>query len=81
LPNLTNVYEWHFKDITCIKNPKIYKDFKQACKEELEAFWYRSIFEKMNRNSIKKLSIRYCWVFDIKSNGWKKAHLVAKEFS
>ena len=81
LPNLTNVYEWHFKDIACIKDPKVCKDFEQACKEELEALWHTGTFKKVDRYSIKKLSIRCYWVFDVKSYGWKKARLVAKRFS
>jgi len=80
-PNLTNVHEWHFKDITYIKDPKVRKDFKQACKEELEALWHRGTFEKVDRHSIKKLAIRCHWIFDVKSDGCKKACLVAKGFS
>ena len=81
LPNLTNVHEWHFKDIAYIKDPKVCKDFEQACKEELETLWHRGTFEKVDRCSIKKLSIRCYWVFDVKSDGQKKAYLVTKGFS
>ena len=81
LSNLTNVHEWYFKDIACIKDPKDRKDFKQAYKEELETFWHRGTFEKVDRHLIKKLPIRCHWVFDVKSDGRKKAHLVAKGFS
>jgi len=68
-PNLTNIREWQFKDITQIKNNKIHKDFEQACLEELEALWHRGTFEKVDRHSIKKQPIKSHWIFDIKSDG------------
>ena len=48
--------------------------------EELESLQKRNVFDLTNLPKGHK-SIECRWVFDIKTNGWKKARLVAQGFS
>jgi Reverse transcriptase (RNA-dependent DNA polymerase) len=75
---ITKVREWHFKDLMCL--PKaMQEEWKIACKEELEALCRRNIFKLTNLpKSCKTIGCR--WVFNIKSDGHKKARLVAQGF-
>jgi Reverse transcriptase (RNA-dependent DNA polymerase) len=56
------------------------KEWKAACREELESLRRCNIFELVNPPKDCKI-IRNRWVFDLKSDGHKKARLVAKGFS
>jgi Reverse transcriptase (RNA-dependent DNA polymerase) len=54
--------------------------WKIACKEELEALRWHNIFKLTDLpKGCKTIGCR--WVFDIKSDGHKKARLVAQGFS
>src|SRR5580693_1296985 len=56
------------------------KEWKAACREELESLHRRNVFELVDSPKDRKI-IRNRWVFDLKSDGCKKARLVAKGFS
>ncbi|KAF8824317.1 hypothetical protein HHX47_DHR8000004 [Lentinula edodes] len=79
LKSSENVREWTYKDITRL--PKAEREeWLKACQEELEALKRRGTFELMDRPADRKV-IKNRWVFDIKSDGRKKARLVVKGFS
>ena len=73
------IREWTFRDI--LKMPsKEQKEWKQACREELESLRRRKVFTVVDPPKGRKV-IKNRWVFDLKSDGRKKARLVAKGFS
>jgi hypothetical protein len=75
----SNIREWTYKDI--MRMPKAQqKEWKIACREELEALRRRNVFELVDPPKGRKI-IKNRWVFDQKSDGRKKARLVAKGFS
>jgi Reverse transcriptase (RNA-dependent DNA polymerase) len=78
IPDVTKVREWHFRDLMHL--PKAaQEEWKIACKEELEALHRRNIFKLTDLpKGCKTIGCR--WVFDIKSDGRKKARLVAQGF-
>jgi Reverse transcriptase (RNA-dependent DNA polymerase) len=79
IPDINKVREWHFRDLMHL--PKAaQEEWKIACKEELEALCQRNIFKLTNLPKGRK-TIGCRWVFDIKSDGHKKARLVAQGFS
>ena len=57
----------------------VQEEWKTACKEELEALHWCNIFKLTDLPKGCK-TIRCRWVFDIKSDGHKKARLVAQGF-
>ena len=79
LPDTSNVREWTYRDIARLP-PAEQKEWKAACREELEALRRRKVFELVDRPKGRKV-IKNRWVFDVKSDGRKKARLVAKGFS
>jgi hypothetical protein len=72
LPRLrTDVRDWHFRDI--LKLPRVQKEeWKTACHKELESLRRCNIFELTDLPTGRKV-VKNHWVFDIKSNGRKKA--------
>ena len=79
LPNISNVHEWHYRDLIHF-HEAAQKEWKAACYEELESLDKRDVFELTDLpNSHKTIGCR--WVFDIKCDGHKKARLVAQGFS
>jgi len=68
-----------YKDITRLLS-QLWKQWKKACQEELEALHKRKVFELANLPKGCK-AIKNRWVFMTKSDGCKKARLVAKGFS
>jgi hypothetical protein len=79
IPNVTKVREWHFRDLMCL--PKAAQEkWKIACKEELKALCRHNIFKLTDLPKGRK-TIGCKWVFDVKSDGCKKARLVAQGFS
>jgi hypothetical protein len=56
------------------------KEWKSACREELESLRRRKVFELVDPPKNRRI-IKNRWVFDLKSDGRKKARLVAKGFS
>ena len=78
-PDSANIREWTFRDI--LKMPSAsQKEWKQACREELDSLRRRKVFELVDPPAGRKV-IKNRWVFDLKSDGRKKARLVAKGFS
>jgi hypothetical protein len=78
IPDVIQVCEWHFRDL--MRLPKAaQKEWKIACKEELEAFCQHNVFKLTDLpKGCKAIGCR--WVFNIKSDGHKKARLVAQGF-
>jgi Reverse transcriptase (RNA-dependent DNA polymerase) len=78
-PSHTSVREWSFCDI--LKLPKKeQEEWKTACQDELEVLKRQEVFEITNLPKGHKI-IKNRWVFDIKTDGHKKACLVAKDLS
>jgi hypothetical protein len=78
-PDTANIREWTFRDI--LKMPSdSQKEWKSACREELESLRRRKVFELVDPPKNRRI-IKNRWVFDLKSDGRKKARLVAKGFS
>jgi hypothetical protein len=78
-PSPTSVREWSFHDI--LKLPKKeQEEWKTACQDKLEALKRQEVFEITDLPKGCKI-IKNRWVFDIKTDGCKKACLVAKGFS
>ena len=79
LPDPIYIHEWVYKDI--LKFPEeLRKEWRQCCLNEISAFKACNVFELMPLPKGKK-AIGNRWVFNIKPNGQKCAHLVAKGFS
>ena len=60
--------------------PKEHKEWDQACNEEIEGLKKRSVYEEVKLPEGQK-PVQCRWVFNIKSDGRKKARLVTKGFS
>ena len=78
-PKESNIREWMYRDIARLPKAE-QSEWRKACKEELEALCWRKVFEIVDRPQGTNV-VRNHWVFDVKSDGWKKAQLVAKGFS
>ena len=71
--------EWNFQDIICLPEHER-KEWIKVCLDEIEALRQRKVFELTSLPSGRK-TIKNRWVFDLKSDGRKRARLVAKGFS
>jgi Reverse transcriptase (RNA-dependent DNA polymerase) len=79
IPDVSKVREWQFRDL--MRLPKAsQEEWKIACKEELEALRQCNVFKLTDLPKGRK-TIGCRWVFDVKSDGRKKARLVAQSFS
>ena len=79
IPNVSKVREWQYRDL--MRLPKaVQEEWKTACKEELEALHWCNVFKLTNLPKGRKI-IGCRWVFDVKSDGQKKARLVAQGLS
>src|ERR1700761_6457129 len=78
-PETARIREWTFRDILKMPGEK-QKEWKQACREELDSLRRREVFELVDPPVGRKV-IKNRWVFNLKSDGRKKARLVAKGFS
>jgi Reverse transcriptase (RNA-dependent DNA polymerase) len=79
IPEVSKVHEWHYRDL--MRLPKAtQEEWKIACKEELEALCQCNVFKLIDLPKGRK-TIGCRWVFDVKSDGRKKARLVAQGFS
>jgi len=75
----TDPKTWGYKDLAHL--PKLKQQpWHEACQWELEALTKRKVFELVPRPQDWKV-IKNQWVFDVKADGRKHAHLVAKGFS
>ena len=79
LPDVCNVWEWHYRDLMHFPEAA-WKEWKTAMLEELELLRKRNVFELTDLPKDRK-SIGCRWVFDIKTDGQKKARLVTQGFS
>ena len=79
LPSELNVQNWTFRDILRLPAGE-QKKWKDACHEELESLQKRNVYELVKLPPGRK-AIKNRWVFAIKSDGRKRARLVAKGFS
>ena len=70
---------WGYRDMTRLPIAE-QKEWQDACLQELEALKRRNVFELVERPRGHKV-IKNRWVFDVKSDGRKRARLVAKGFS
>ena len=75
----TDPKTWGYKDVARLPELE-QKEWQDACLRELEALERRNIFELVDRPKGHKV-IKNRWVFDQKSDGRKRARLVAKGFS
>jgi hypothetical protein len=80
LPDVKNVKEWHYKDLMRLPDESARKEWKTACLDELEALNKREVFKLTDLPKGRK-TIGCRWVFDVKTDGRKKARLVAQGFS
>jgi len=70
---------WGYKDVARL--PQLQRqEWHDACLRELEALKQRNVFELVERPYNRRV-IKNRWVFDVKSDGRKRARLVAKGFS
>ena len=79
LPNVKNVREWHFKDLMRLPKAAL-EEWNTACRQELDMLRQRNVFKLTNPPKGRKI-IGSRWVFDIKTDGRKRARLVAQGFS
>jgi hypothetical protein len=71
LPDVCNVCEWHYRDLMHFPEAA-WKEWKTACLEELESLRKHSVFKLTDPPKGHKI-IGCRWVFNIKSDGRKKA--------
>ena len=71
--------EWSYRDILNLP-PSEQKEWKAACNEELEALRKRQVYQLVDRPKGKNV-IKNRWVFDVKTDGRKRARLVARGFT
>ena len=71
--------EWKYQDIANLPTAEL-EEWRTACDQELEALCRCQVYDLVERPQGHKV-IKNHWVFNIKTNGQKKAHLVAKGFS
>ena len=78
-PQTENIRNWSYKDITCLPQTE-QKLWRLACQEELDVLHKHKVFELVDHPRDQKV-IKNRWVFNVKLDGRKKAHLVVKGFS
>jgi Reverse transcriptase (RNA-dependent DNA polymerase) len=79
ISDVSKVCEWHFRVLMHL--PKAaQEEWKIACKEELEMLRRRNIFKLTDLPKGHK-TIGCRWVFNVKSDGHKKARLIAQGYS
>jgi Reverse transcriptase (RNA-dependent DNA polymerase) len=79
LPDVSKVREWSYKDLLRLPTSQ-QKEWMDACHQELDSLHKRNIYDLVNPPPGRRI-IHNCWVFDRKTDGRKRAHLVAKGFS
>ena len=79
LPDPSHIREWTYQDILRFPG-KLKEEWRQCCLNELSTLKERKVFDLVSLPEGKK-AIRNRWVFNIKPDGRKCAHLVAKGFS
>ena len=75
----SNIREWSFKDIMRMPSAQ-QKGWMDACKQELDSLHARDVYDLVDPPPGRRI-IKNRWVFDQKTDGRKRARLVAKGFS
>jgi hypothetical protein len=79
VPDVSKVREWSYKDL--LRLPKSQqKEWMDACHQELDSLRKRDVYDLVYPPPGRRI-IRNRWVFDKKTDGRKRARLVAKGFS
>jgi hypothetical protein len=78
LPN-KSPRDWTFRDLKRLPQSE-QEEWRLACLEEIDALNKREVFELVDLPKGRK-AIKGRWVFDVKSDGRKRARYVAKGFS
>jgi len=71
--------EWTYRDVMGLPAGQL-EEWRAACQREIETLLKRNVFDIVERPSGRRI-IKNRWVFDVKPDGRKRAHLVAKGFS
>ena len=71
------ICKWTYRDTQTLP-PDQQKEWRKVCTTELDMLKQRDIFELIDALKGHKV-INNCWVFNIKPNGHKHAHLVASD--
>jgi len=74
-----NIREWTYTDIQRLPLSQR-QEWLLACRQELDSLRARSVYELVSPPPGRKV-IKNRWVFDVKTDGRKRARLVAKGFS
>ena len=78
LPSVSNVCEWHYRDLMHFPEPA-WKEWKAACYEEMESLDKHDVFELTDLPKGHK-TVGCRWVFNVKGDSQKKARLVTQGF-
>ena len=70
-PNQSNIQEWTYRDIAHLPKAE-QSEWRKVCEEELEALYWCKVFEIVDRPQGTNI-VKNHWVFDVKSDGRKKA--------
>jgi Reverse transcriptase (RNA-dependent DNA polymerase) len=79
LPDVLKVREWSYKDLLRLPMSQ-QKEWMDACYQELDSLRKHDIYDLVNPPPGRRI-ICNRWVFDRKTDGRKRAHLMAKGFS
>ena len=74
------IREWTYKDILHVTDAAACKEWEDTCHDKLAKLQECKIYELVDCSTNHKV-IKNQWVFDVKPNGCKCAHLVVKGFS
>ena len=79
---LVNNIPYDYRDIVRMhsSNPELFKQWKVAMDDEFKSLQKRDIWDLVDLPKGRNL-VRCCWVFDLKTDGCKKARVIAKGFS
>ena len=78
VPDVSNIREWSFKDIMRLPS-STQKEWIDACRQELDSLRKRDVYDLVDPPPGRRI-IKNRWVFDQKTDGRKRAWLVAKGF-
>jgi Reverse transcriptase (RNA-dependent DNA polymerase) len=79
LPDVSKVREWSYKDLLRLPMSQ-QKEWMDACYQELDSLHKRDVYDLVNPPPGRRIICNH-WVFDRKTDGQKRACLVAKGFS
>src|SRR6266545_7077131 len=79
VPDISKIREWSFKDIMHMPS-NTQKEWLDACRQELDSLCQQDVYDLVDPPLGRRI-IKNRWVFDQKTDGCKRAWLVAKGFS